>query len=206
MDRDEFDRWAEERRARRRARDERRWEELRRAGESPRKERVMHTRISEDLDESLRRTAEELRVPVSNLVRNVLEDVFTVVETVTDNVGDLVDDLIGEADRVRKRVFQERDQWKRERRDARSTPRNAAEVAADREARRAAEAEIADLEDLPPFQGVVGWQSLVMNAAQQCSGCGRDMQRGDRAFMGIDTDGRPKVYVCTECLRGVSEP
>ena len=55
-----------------------------------RKERVLHTRISEQLSEDIRQMADELRVPVSNLVRNVLEEAFAVVETVTDNVGDLV--------------------------------------------------------------------------------------------------------------------
>ena len=48
-----------------------------------RKERILHTRISEDLAEDLRRVAEDLRVPVLNLVRNVLEEAFSVVETVT---------------------------------------------------------------------------------------------------------------------------
>ena len=55
---------------------------------SRRKERVLHTRISEDLAEDLRKIAEDLRVPVSNVVRNVLEEAFSMVETVTENVGD----------------------------------------------------------------------------------------------------------------------
>jgi hypothetical protein len=38
-----------------------------------RKERVLHTRISQQLAEDIGRMAEDLRVPVSNLVRNVLE-------------------------------------------------------------------------------------------------------------------------------------
>jgi hypothetical protein len=204
MDRDDFDRWAEERRARRKARDARRWEEIKHAGESRRKERVMHTRISEELDETLRRTADGLRVPVSNLVRNVLEDVFAVVETVTDNVGDIVDELIGEGDRVRRRLFHD-DEPKRERGRPAEAAAPAEAATSEERSRSAVESELADLEDLPPFQGVVGWQSLVMNTAQQCGACGRDMQRGDRAFMGIDATGRPQVYVCTECLRGVSQ-
>jgi hypothetical protein len=52
-----------------------------------RKERVLHTRISEDLHDALHRAAEELRVPVSNLVRNVLEDVTKVVDGVSESVG-----------------------------------------------------------------------------------------------------------------------
>ena len=56
-----------------------------------RKQRVLHTRISQQLAEDIGRLAEDLRVPVSNLVRNVLEEVFSVVETVTDNVGELIE-------------------------------------------------------------------------------------------------------------------
>jgi hypothetical protein len=69
-----------------------------------RKERVLHTRISQQLAEDIGRMAEDLRVPVSNLVRNVLEEVFSVVETVTENVGELIEDVMGEAGRSRRRA------------------------------------------------------------------------------------------------------
>jgi hypothetical protein len=75
-----------------------------RRGHRARKERVLHTRISEQLSEDIRNFAADLRVPASNLVRNVLEEVFTVVDGVSDDVGDLFDDLIEEAEGVRERV------------------------------------------------------------------------------------------------------
>src|SRR6516164_130734 len=68
--------------------------------ERGRKERVLHTRISEQLAEDIRRVADDLRVPVSNLVRNVLEETFSVVETVTDNLGTWLEEVateVGEA-------------------------------------------------------------------------------------------------------------
>jgi hypothetical protein len=68
-----------------------------------RKERVLHTRISQQLAEDIGRVAEDLRVPVSNLVRNVLEEVFSVVETVADNVGELIEGVMDEAERARQR-------------------------------------------------------------------------------------------------------
>lgn len=76
----------------------------RHSGHSDRKERVLHTRISEQLSEDIRRFAEDLRVPASNLVRNVLEEVFTVVDGVSDDVSELFDDLLEEAEGVRERV------------------------------------------------------------------------------------------------------
>lgn len=69
-----------------------------------RKERVLHTRVSEQLSQDIRRLAEDLRVPASNLVRNVLEEVFTVVENVSDDVGDLFEDLVVEAESARDRL------------------------------------------------------------------------------------------------------
>ncbi len=202
MDHDKFDQWAEERRQRRAERSARRVDrrdETRdgegtpggRPGAGSRKERVLHTRISDQLDESLKRAADEMRVPVSNLVRNVLEDVFTVVETVTENVSELVSDLMDEADAARGRLGRRR--VRRAERD----------VTPDDPARRAAEREVEELleedRDHPEFEHVVGWQPLVLNGAQQCADCGRDLIRGDRAFLGHATQGEAP-YLCSECL------
>src|SRR6266446_6806952 len=44
------------------------------------KERVIHTRISESLDEEIRERANRLGLSVSNLVRNVLLNTFGLVE------------------------------------------------------------------------------------------------------------------------------
>jgi hypothetical protein len=45
----------------------------------PPKERVIHTRVPETLDDELRRRAQELGVSVSNLIRNVLGHAFGIV-------------------------------------------------------------------------------------------------------------------------------
>ncbi len=46
----------------------------------PRKERVLHTRVPAVLDQELRRLANSLRVPVSNVVRALLEDALHTVD------------------------------------------------------------------------------------------------------------------------------
>lgn len=51
-----------------------------------RKEKVIHTRIPAALEEQIKRLAEGLRVPVSNLVRNMLEDAIDVTRRVRDSV------------------------------------------------------------------------------------------------------------------------
>ncbi len=108
----------------------------------------MHTRISDDLDEALRSAAEDLRVPVSNLVRNLLEDAFDVVESVTESIGELVNDVVSEAQGLRGQVADDwgeragdavrdaRERVRRARREARERTRGArARAEASRESR-----------------------------------------------------------------------
>ncbi len=47
-----------------------------------RKERVIHTRVAEDLDEEIKRRAQNLGVSVSNLVRNILQNAIGLVEDI----------------------------------------------------------------------------------------------------------------------------
>jgi hypothetical protein len=57
-------------------------------GGSPpaKKERVLHTRVPAVLERELKRFADNLRVPVSNLVRTILEDALSVADAATENV------------------------------------------------------------------------------------------------------------------------
>ncbi len=48
--------------------------------EKERKERVIHTRVPESLDEEIRKRASTLGMSVSNLVRNALKNAFGLVE------------------------------------------------------------------------------------------------------------------------------
>lgn len=53
------------------------------------KEKVLHTRVSETLDEELKSRASQLGVTVSNLVRNVLLNTFELVEDVVADSGNV---------------------------------------------------------------------------------------------------------------------
>ncbi len=148
-----------------------------------RKERVLHTRISEQLAEDIRRMAEDLRVPVSNLVRNVLEEAFAVVEKVSDNVGDLVGEVVEEAERARDRIrARRRRQWGGRARAA------AAEAPADEEP------------PAPSYPDVIGWQPLIFNQPRHCSDCGVGIEVGERAFAGLAATGLSPHVLCGECM------
>ena len=47
-----------------------------------RKERVIHTRVPAVLEQELKRLADGLRVPVSNVVRTILEDAVDALDSV----------------------------------------------------------------------------------------------------------------------------
>lgn len=59
------------------------------APEGERKDRLIQTRVDEDLDEVLRDAAKRERVTVSQLIRNVLEDTFTLVDNVVADAASL---------------------------------------------------------------------------------------------------------------------
>jgi hypothetical protein len=70
------------------------------------KERVLHTRVPAVLERELKRFADNLRVPVSNLVRAILEDALSVA----DAAGTSIEDRLKSA---AKTLEQERERLKR---------------------------------------------------------------------------------------------
>ncbi|MEM7413235.1 MAG: hypothetical protein AAF430_23595 [Myxococcota bacterium] len=161
-------------------------------GRRRRHERVLHTRVSEALADDLRRAAEELRVPVSNLVRNVLEETFSVVESVTENMGDLFEDVVDEAEAARERVRRrQRGRRRGARWEARDpSPEPAPEPAADG-------AGATPSEDHPD---VLGWQPLLLNREARCADCGQSIERGGEAHIAVTGNGLGPDVLCATCV------
>jgi hypothetical protein len=187
----------------------------RRAQARARKERVLHTRISEQLSDDIRRLAEDLRVPTSNLVRNVLEEVFAVVESVSDDVGDLFEDVLEEAEFARDRI-RRRSRHRRQRSRRSTSPQGhrswgeaaEAEIRSDEaeeaaEGGRGAPGAVAGAPPAgrPEFPEVIGWQPLVLNQAQECADCRRSLRRGARGFVGLTEAGLSRTTLCRDCLQ-----
>lgn len=169
-----------------------------------RKERVLHTRVSEQLSDDIRRLAEDLRVPTSNLVRNVLEEVFTVVENVTDDVGELFEDVFEEAEATRDRIRRRhRGTTRRRHRGGRNGSWSdvaEAEISRD-EASEKHEPAAEKRRERPEFPDVIGWQPLVLNQSGECSDCTRSLRRGTRAFVGVTEKGLSRNTLCRDCLQ-----
>jgi hypothetical protein len=179
-----------------------------------RKERVLHTRVSEQLSEDIRRLAEDLRVPASNLVRNVLEEVFTVVENVSDDFGELFEEIVEEADSARDRL--RRRSRRHHRRSRRTRPQASDDFDDDVETElRTDEAKETggrpgagseggarpepEAPEENPFPDVLGWQPLVLNHAVSCARCDVTLARGSRAFMGLKASGLSSITLCRAC-------
>ncbi len=73
-----------------------------------RKERVLHTRVPAVLERELKRFADNLRVPVSNLVRTILEDALSVADAATESVEERLrraaEHLEREREKLKKRM------------------------------------------------------------------------------------------------------
>jgi hypothetical protein len=145
-----------------------------------RKERVLHTRISEQLASDIRQMAEDLRVPVSNLVRNVLEETFSAVENAADGMGDLLEDVIEQAERASDRIhhFQSRRRERETREAHRREPTQGPEE----------------------FEDIEAWQPVILNAPRRCDGDGREIRRGEQAFVGLTASGLSDTYLCAPCV------
>lgn len=72
------------------------------------KERVLHTRVPAVLEAELKRFAQNLRVPVSNLVRTILEDALEVADAAGDRVEERLRNaatqLQAERERLRRKI------------------------------------------------------------------------------------------------------
>jgi hypothetical protein len=168
------------------------------SGPGRRKERVLHTRISEELSDDIRRLADDMRVPVSNLVRNVLEEVFTAVEQVTGDVGDFFDEVLDEAEGVRDRIHQRR------RRPESGSPAPKADPEPEFEQDEAAEAREGETlrqadATRPDLSHILGWQPVIANRASSCKACRTAIEPADHAFIGLEDSGHSRDLYCEEC-------
>ena len=169
------------REARARAREARRRERARR------KEHVLHTRISDSLAEDIRRLAEDLRVPASNLVRNVLEEAFSVASQVGEDVSDLLGDALERAGRASERM-----ERRRARREAAPAPPEGDRAGGPADADALARA----------FPGVMAWQPVVLNPAARCARTGRRLAPGSRAWLGVAAHGPTRLLLAEDVLEG----
>ena len=75
-------------------------------GTAGKKERVIHTRVPAVLEQELKRFADHLRIPVSNLIRTILEDAVTMADRAGSRVEDELRSVIAHLHSERERLAQ----------------------------------------------------------------------------------------------------
>lgn len=161
---------------------------------SQRKERVLHTRVPAVLEMELKRLAESLRMPVSNVVRAILEDAVTAVDVVGRKAE-------GEMNRVVDRMAQKRQRL----RDITSAR---AEGDVERAGTEADEGSVETVESsageqtapADPLAGVIGFQPLLLASSASCSVCGKKLRAGTEAYVGVRDAPGPRVLIGPQCL------
>jgi hypothetical protein len=163
----------------------------RRRRREARKDRLIQTRVAEDLEQALKEEAARRRLTVSHLIRNTLEDAFDLVEDVTADVEQLVSGSVELAAAVG--------------RDAR---RIASIVRGDEGAPPASPID-PDIQSVPspetpavevdPLEHVYGWNRIIANRAASCARCSASIDRGDDALVGLSDAPGPRVWLCQEC-------
>ena len=143
--------------------------------ENPKKERVLHTRISDALDRELRDKAAELGVSVSKLVRNAL---LTTV--------DLVENIVADSARVAENATHLGNQFNRSDDREPSPPSPPAPGPAPIEAGQ-----------------IIGWQELTLNLNAICIQCNDILAKGTKAAIGITTTGGSTQVLCESCLQAL---
>jgi hypothetical protein len=180
------------------------------ARDGERKDRLLQTRVDEDLEETLRAEAKRQRTTVSQLIRNVLQDTFQLVDNIVAETANLTDTVRRDARRLAdsaKGLGQHVHDAARPR--ASAVPDAAGAAPAEvtggaaavsgpgASAGAAAHALAAD----PRFADVDAWQEVVVAKARPCDRCGRGLEKGHKGLMGLSgSEARPLPWICPSCL------
>lgn len=122
-----------------------------------RKERVLHTRVPAVLEQELKRLAESLRIPVSNVVRTILEDALDAVDVAGRKAE-------GEIRSVAERLAEER--------------RRLREPLVGR-----AEPPATTRPETDPIAGAVGFTPMLLAHDAVCAVTGATLAAGSQAFL-----------------------
>jgi len=165
----------------------------------PRKDRLIQTRVPQDLESTLKDEARKRRLSVSHLIRNVLEDTFDLVDNVVEEVDRVVADgrhvaetLRGSAERIRATA------------SAMTEARRDRGVEHDETPMPPGAAPDSPVPSAPPapvdLSHVYAWQPVVLNRAGRCARCLRDLEKGLQAHMGLSDQPGPRAWLCDECV------
>ncbi len=159
------------------------------------KDRLIQTRVPEQLESVLKQEAERRRLSVSHLIRNVLEDTLKLV----DNVVAGSEEIAANSARIVERAA-------RDARKIATSARAAQEPAKPDEARATPATEperrpSGKRRPNPELENVLAWNAVVLNRNAECANCGTKLLKGSAANLGLAEDRTAlPLWLCPECL------
>jgi hypothetical protein len=163
------------------------------------KERVLHTRVPEGLEIQLKRLADSLRVPVSNIVRAVLENALEAAEAAKVAAAQSAS---SGADNITERL-----EWMRRLRSYDDGSDMLVDSVDGNEARdsdtgngvsRHHEHKGVSIERM--MRSVIGFQPLTLAKSTRCAFCHREITPEQLAYVTVRERKGPKYIVGEECL------
>jgi hypothetical protein len=147
--------------------------------EKTKKEKVLHTRISESLDGEIRDHASQLGVSVSNLVRNVLQNTFG-----------LVGDIVADSSNI-----------------AASAKGSQQPASGDAPVMGWVSPATGGPTTSQPAAAplVLGWQEALLALNGVCDCCNSILPKGTRAAIALYEGAGPRTFRCLTCLKAALE-
>jgi hypothetical protein len=157
------------------------------------KQRVLHTRVPEVLERELKRLADSLRVPVSNIVRAVLENAL---QTANSRDGkDRATESSGERDAQQDELvsrLRSYDEQTSEQNDLQNNPRE----------RQTHPHRFSPSAFEKIMRSVIGFQPLQLTKPTRCAFCQREIAAQQPAYVTVYERRGPRLIVGEECLPG----
>lgn len=170
-----------------------------------RKDRLIQTRVDDNLQQVLKKEAKKRRLTVSHLLRNVLEETFGLVDGVLDGVDTIVSDSIGLA----HNVTHDAKKIARTALGKRTVPEGEETIGGPEsdECHDDNDAGEPDVVDKPPDRTpapldlIYAWNPVVLNQDARCSKCGALIEKGRQGFAGLSDDpGLKRQWLCQACI------
>lgn len=150
-----------------------------------RKDRVLHTRVPEELEDALQKKAVAMRIPVSNLIRNILEDAFQFVENVVADGFSITDTIRKDAISI-----------------AETTKTGFSALKQPRKAKEKTSPDKKKLDSV--LSQVYGWQEIVLNKNGACFVCVKDIKKGSKTMLSAGGV-TPQIFLCRRCFSKVTK-
>jgi hypothetical protein len=173
-------------------------------GEAPpeRKDRLVQTRVPQDLELRVKQAARRRRVSVSQLVRDLLDETVDLVDGVLESVDDIVADSLHLTHQVRTNA---RRLARAAKRGGRSETSQTGAQDEEPDRPRAPTAGRTSGGTPESLSHVDAWNPVILNRPATCSSCGSPLARGESGYMGLGSKaGRPTAWLCQRCIEEIS--